>query len=601
MLLSAEKLSKSYTEKKLMDEVSFYLNESDKVGVIGKNGTGKSTLLNILAERDFPDEGNISKSTGVRISYLEQNPVFKDGLSLLQNVFDDSDMHKKQTMEYEAKSILTKMGFTDLDIDTKNLSGGEKKRVALARALVKPCEILILDEPTNHLDNQMVLWLETYLKRFNGAIVMVTHDRYFLDRVTNRIVEIDQGKLYSYDANYSLFLELKAQREEMYTATQRKSRALFKKELEWMQRGPRARGTKSKSRVERFEELSRGNEVSLNKLEMDSVAARLGKKTIEINDVSKSFGGQCLVKNFIHFVMRDARIGFIGKNGCGKSTLIKMIAGDIEPDSGYVVRGDTVKIGYLSQEWDENSKYEDNQMKVIDYIKEVAQQVVTADGTISASQMLERFLFPPDLQWNPIGRLSGGEKRRLNLLRVLIEAPNILFLDEPTNDLDIETLTILEDYLERFNGAVIVVSHDRYFLDKVVDTIFEFRDGGELKQYSGGYSDYLEKRELDFELAQGVETRKKPSESPEKARNSKPAKLKFTFKEQRDYDAIESEIADLDARLSLLAEEIELYASNYEKLITLLEKKEKLEAEMSLKMERWVYLNELAEKIQENQ
>ena len=601
MLLSAEKLSKSYTEKKLMDEVSFYLNESDKVGVIGKNGTGKSTLLNILAERDFPDEGNISKSTGVRISYLEQNPVFKDGLSLLQNVFDDSDMHKKQTMEYEAKSILTKMGFSDLDIDTKNLSGGEKKRVALARALVKPCEILILDEPTNHLDNQMVLWLETYLKRFNGAIVMVTHDRYFLDRVTNRIVEIDQGKLYSYDANYTLFLELKAQREEMYTATQRKNRALFKKELEWMQRGPRARGTKSKSRIERFEELSRGNEVSLNKLEMDSVAARLGKKTIEINDVSKSFGGQCLVKNFTHFVMRDARIGFIGKNGCGKSTLIKMIAGDIEPDSGYVVRGDTVKIGYLSQEWDENSKYADNQMKVIDYIKEVAQQVVTADGTISASQMLERFLFPPDLQWNPIGRLSGGEKRRLNLLRVLIEAPNILFLDEPTNDLDIETLTILEDYLERFNGAVIVVSHDRYFLDKVVDTIFEFRDGGELKQYSGGYSDYLEKRELDFELAQGVETRKKPSESPEKARNSKPAKLKFTFKEQRDYDAIESEIADLDARLSLLAEEIELYASNYEKLITLLEKKEKLEAEMSLKMERWVYLNELAEKIQENQ
>lgn len=594
-ILSAEKISKCYTEKKLLNEVSFFLNESDKVGIVGVNGTGKSTLLNIMAGLDLPDEGNVVKSTGVRVSYLEQNPVFQEGLSLLQIVCNHLEEQSRQTKEYEAKSILTKMGFADFNMDTNLLSGGEKKRAALAQALVRPCEILILDEPTNHLDNQMILWLEDYLKRRGGAIVMVTHDRYFLDRVTNRIVEIDQGSLYSYNANYSLFLELKAGREEMKIANQRKNRALFKKELEWMQRGPRARGTKSKSRIESFEKLSEGNAVPSEKLEMDSVSTRLGKKTIEIDNVSKSFDGRCLVKNFSHMIMRNARIGIVGKNGCGKSTLIKMITGDLKPDSGEIICGDTVRRGYLSQEWDSSKKMNDK-MRVIDYIKDIAEQVVTNEGTISASKMLERFLFPPDLQWNAIGRLSGGEKRRLNLLRVLMKAPNILFLDEPTNDLDIETLTILEDYLERFDGAVIAISHDRYFLDKVVNVIFEFNEGGTLKKYNGGYSDYLEKRIT----APDVETQKKSAVKPDKGKPAKPVKLKFTFNEQREFNTIDDDIANLDTQLSRLAVDIEQNANNFEKLVPLIEEKEKLDTRMSLKMERWLYLNDLAEKIKES-
>lgn len=591
IVLSAEKISKSFSEKPLFQEVSLYLNRDDKVGVIGVNGTGKSTFLNILAGKEIPDAGKITKTRGATISYLEQNPTVDANLSLIQNIFKDSDEKTKQMKEYEAKSILTKLGFADVDASAKELSGGEKKRVAIARALVNPCDVLILDEPTNHLDNQMVLWLENYLKSYSGAVVMVTHDRYFLDRVANRIVEIDSGAMYAYSGNYSRFLELKAQREEMDAATQRKNRSLFRKELEWMRRGARARGTKSKSRMERFENLSNGLAAPDEKLKMDSVSTRLGRKTIEAVSLSKSFGGRCLVHNFSYIIMRDARIGIIGDNGCGKSTLMKMLVGALRPDTGEVVRGDTVKIGYLSQEWDAPPE----QMRVIDYIKESGGEIATNDGTISASKMLERFLFPPDMQWNPVSKLSGGEKRRLYLLKILMEAPNILFLDEPTNDLDIETLTILEDYLESFSGAVVTISHDRYFLDKVVDTIFELR-GGELRQYHGGYSDYLSAATVPKEKPAG-----KPPAKPEKTRAPKQAKLRFTFAEGREFEVIDGELEALEEKLAFIKGEIERHASDYEKLSALLAEKEQSEAQLSEKMERWVYLNELAEKIEVNQ
>ena len=595
ILLSAEKINKSYSDKPLLSDVSLYLNKSDKVGLIGINGTGKSTLLNILAGKEIPDEGKITKHSAARISYLEQNPVFDVNLSLIQIVFKDLDEETKQTKEYEAKSILTKLGFTDFDINADKLSGGEKKRVAIARTLVSPCEILILDEPTNHLDSRMILWLENYLKSYNGAIVMVTHDRYFLDRVANRIVEIDSGTLYSYDGGYSRFLELKMQREEMDNATRRKNRSLYKKELEWMQRGARARGTKSKSRIERFETLSDGTAPVTEKLEMDSFSSRLGKKTIDIKDVSKSFGGHFFVKNFSYIILRNARIGIIGKNGSGKTTLMKMITGNLAPDSGEVIYGDTVKIGYVSQEWD--IPPEQGQMRVIDYIREGGEQFVTNEETVPASKMLEKFLFPSNLQWNTINRFSGGEKRRLCMLRTLMETPNILFLDEPTNDLDTLTLTVLENYLESFSGAVIAISHDRYFLDKVVNIVFELDGDGTVKQYNGGYSDYLEQR--DNLPADKIPD--KPAAKPQKAKSVKNAKLKFTFNEQREYDTIENEIADLELQLSLTEDEIVKHSvdyEKYEKLARFAEQKKTLESELSLKMERWIYLNDLAEKIQ---
>jgi len=600
ILLSAEKISKSYSEKVLFSNISLYLSKNDKVGIIGINGAGKSTLLNILAGKEIPDEGKLNKYSAAEISYLEQNPVFDVNLSLIQIVLKNLDEETKQIKEYEAKSILTKLGFTDsdiLDINAEKLSGGEKKRVAIARALVNPCEILILDEPTNHLDSQMILWLENYLKNYNGAIIMVTHDRYFLDRVANRIVEIDDCTLYSYDGGYSRFLELKMRREEMESAARRKDRSLFKKELEWIRRGARARQTKSKSRIARFESLSDGNKPLTGNFEIDavSVSTRLGKKTIEIKDVSKSYAGQCLLKNFSHIILRDARIGLIGKNGSGKTTLMKIIAGALEPDSGEVIYGDTVKVGYVPQEWEIPPEH--RQMRVIDYIREGGEHVVTYDGAFSASKMLEKFLFPPELQWNTVDRLSGGEKRRLCLLRTLMEAPNILFLDEPTNDLDTLTLTVLENYLESFNGAVVAISHDRYFLDKVVNTIFELNGDGMITQYSGGYSDYLLKRESlpQVKILNEVHTK------PQKTNPAKSSKLKFTFNEQREYDAIDNEIADLERQLDLTANEIEKYSSDYEKLVQFFEKKEMLEAALSLKMERWFYLNDLAEKIDANQ
>lgn len=591
ILLSAKNVTKSYVEKKLLNDISFYLNEGDKVGIIGVNGTGKSTFLKIIAGVESSESGTIVKASGVRIGYLPQNPIFDKDFSVIDQVFKGASSQLKELKEYEAKAILNKLGITEFDKNVSLLSGGEKKRVAIASALINPCEILILDEPTNHIDNETIIWLEKHLQKYTGAILMVTHDRYFLDRVTNKIIEIDNGNLFSYNANYSKYLELKAQREEMEIGTERKNKSIFKKELEWMQRGARARGTKSKSRIEKFEELrDREILVDAEKLDLNSVATRLGKKTVEINCISKRFGGNELISNFEHIISRDARIGIVGKNGCGKSTLLKIINGDIYPDKGEIIKGETVKIGYFSQECEEM----DTSLRVIDYIKEVSEYIDTVNGTLSASQLLEKFLFPADLQWNTIGKLSGGERKRLFLLRIIMDAPNILLLDEPTNDLDIQTLGILENYLESFNGAVIVVSHDRYFLDRVVDTIWEFSNGGTIKQFLGGYSDYFEKSSYDLKNNNINEIKVKDSKQRPITTTKK---LKFTFKEQREYEMIDDVIAALEERLKSIENSIIIEASNYINLEELIVEKEKLEQELAEQMDRWVYLNDLAEQI----
>ena len=595
ILLSTDKITKSYVTQNLLQDVSLYLNENDKVGVIGINGTGKSTFLKILAGLETADKGTVVKSAGVRIGYLPQNPVFEENITIIDQVFKGASSELKELKQYEAKTILTKLGLTEFDKDVSLLSGGEKKRVAIASALINPCEVLIMDEPTNHIDSDMVLWLENYLQKFTGALILVTHDRYFLDRITNKIIEINKGNLYSYPANYSKYLELKAQREEMEIGTERKNKSLYKRELEWMQRGARARGTKSKSRIERFEELSdRELPDTAAKLELNSVTTRLGRKTVEINDISKQYGDRPLIRHFEHTLLRDARIGIIGKNGCGKSTLLKMINGTVQPDSGNVVIGDTVKLGYFSQELEEM----DTSLRVIDYIKQSSDAIVTVDGTLSATQMLEKFQFSADLQWNTIGRLSGGERRRLFLLRVIMDAPNILLLDEPTNDLDIQTLEILEDYLDSFSGAVITVSHDRYFLDKVVDTIWELTDDGTIKQYLGGYSDYLVKSMENAKQTNGIpsnkSSKKKENEPTDKL---KPAKLKFTFKEQREYETIDEVIEALETQLTDIENTLQVEAANYTKLEDLMTQKDELQKQLAEKMDRWVYLNDLAEKI----
>lgn len=605
-LLSAEKITKSYSEKMLLKDLTLYLSDGDKVGVIGINGTGKSTLLKIMAELELPDSGMISRASGVTIGYLPQNPIYSEELTVLEQVFKGASTEIIEMKEYEAKSILTRLGITEFSTDVSRLSEGEKKKVAIASALINPCEILILDEPTNHLDNDMVLWLENYLIKYPGAILMVTHDRYFLDRITNRIVEISKGNLYNYQANYSQYLELKAQREEMEISTERKNKSLYRTELEWIKRGARARGTKSKERIERFEKLSAREKLTTGeKLNLSSVTTRLGKKTVEINNISKSFGGKQLIRDFGYIILRDARIGIIGKNGCGKSTLLKMITGEVFPDHGTVVIGDTVKLGYFSQESEEM----DTSLKVIDYIRGIAENIETVEGTLSASQMLEKFLFPADLQWNRIDKLSGGERRRLFLLRVLMDAPNILLMDEPSNDLDIETLVILEDYLENFNGAVVVVSHDRYFLDKVVDRIFEFQSDGTLKQYVGGYTDYLENctAQAKQKKLEAVTNQHKDNEKDKRSENIPPAenpwkqrKLKFTYKEQLEYEEIDGVIANLEEQLKVLEKTIQSEASNYPRLVELLTQKEELEITLALKMNRWIYLNDLAEKIAES-
>ena len=536
-ILNAEKISKTYGEKVLFDKVVLGVNKGDKIGVIGVNGTGKSTFLKIIAGIEEPDAGEIVSGRGVTVSYLAQAPQFNPGDTIVGYVIKD----KNNASEAEAKTILTKLGITDFDAAINTLSGGQRKRIALARTLVSPAEVLILDEPTNHLDSDMVIWLEEYIKKFKGELIMVTHDRYFLDNVTNRIVELDSGKLYGYDTNYSGFLELKTQREEMERATEAKRANILRRELEWIRRGCQARSTKQQARIDRYEDMkeaSRQARASFeNKaLEMNSVSTRLGKKTIELSDICKSFGEKKVIDDFTYIFLRDDRIGIIGKNGCGKSTLMKIITGNLKPDSGSVEIGDTVRIGYFMQE----NEPLDEKMTVLEFVRSIGEYVTTATGKATASQMCEKFLFGPKSQWTPISKLSGGEKRRLYLLSVLMSAPNVLILDEPTNDLDIETLEILEDYLDGFAGIVIVVSHDRYFLDRTVDRIFSFEGGGRLKQYEGGFSDYYEKKQAENGIASdgAVQSVKEAvsgdttSAKPKKYYKERENKLKFTYAEQ---------------------------------------------------------------------
>lgn len=602
-ILNAEKISKTYGEKVLFDKVVLGVNKGDKIGVIGVNGTGKSTFLKIIAGIEEPDAGEIVSGRGVTVSYLAQAPQFNPGDTIVGYVIKD----KNNASEAEAKTILTKLGITDFDAAINTLSGGQRKRIALARTLVSPAEVLILDEPTNHLDSDMVIWLEEYIKKFKGELIMVTHDRYFLDNVTNRIVELDGGKLYGYDTNYSGFLELKTQREEMERATEAKRANILRRELEWIRRGCQARSTKQQARIDRYEDMkeaSRQARASFeNKaLEMNSVSTRLGKKTMELSDICKSFGEKKVIDDFTYIFLRDDRIGIIGKNGCGKSTLMKIITGNLKPDSGSVEIGDTVRIGYFMQE----NEPLDEKMTVLEFVRSIGEYVTTATGKATASQMCEKFLFGPKSQWTPISKLSGGEKRRLYLLSVLMSAPNVLILDEPTNDLDIETLEILEDYLDGFAGIVIVVSHDRYFLDRTVDRIFSFEGGGRLKQYEGGFSDYYEKKQAENGIASDGATQSvkeavsgdTTSAKPKKYYKERENKLKFTYAEQKEYDTIDDDIASLESKIEELDGEIAGAATQYSRLNELMQEKADVEAQLEHKMDRWVYLNDLAEKIE---
>lgn len=613
ILLNAEKISKGYSDRQLLDGCSLAVAQGDKIGLIGVNGTGKSTLLKVMAGVDFPDSGTVTRSGGVRVAYLPQNPEFAPETTVLQQVMTGVAIDKarakeakvvQQADEYQCKSILTQLGLSDYDQPIGQLSGGQKRRVALACALAAESEVLILDEPTNHIDSEMVDWLESYLKRYQGAILMVTHDRYFLERVVNRIVELDRGKLYSYPANYSQYLELKAQREEMALATERKRQSLYRKELAWIQRGARARSTKAQFRVDRFEELKKPGYVpDQSKLEVSALSSRLGKKIIEIEQISKSFDGKALVKDFSYNLLRGDRVGIIGPNGYGKTTLVRMICGLLEPDQGRIVRGETVRIGYFSQESFAGEDF-DPTVKTIDYIRRISQEIQTPEGTLTAAQMMEKFLFPADLQYTEIGRLSGGERRRLYLLRVLMEAPNVLVLDEPTNDLDIETLAVLEDYLEQFPGVVIAVSHDRYFLDKLMNHVFVLAGNGEVRHYTGGYADYradvASERQQRLAAQQRLDSQPLPNSSLKKTSGgrSHQEKLKFSFKEQREYEEIDGVIAGLEEKIAQTEALIAQNASDYAALQELTAEKEELEAQLTAKMERWVYLNDLAERIE---
>ncbi|MFR2409967.1 MAG: ABC-F family ATP-binding cassette domain-containing protein [[Clostridium] symbiosum] len=602
-LLTIEHLTKSYTERLLFDDTSFSINEGDKIGLIGINGTGKSTLLKIAAGLEEPDLGTVVRGRNLYIRYLPQNPVFEPQLTVLECVIKENEGHEHVwDLEGQAKNMLTRLGVPEYDAVISTLSGGQKKRVALASVLLSAADLLVLDEPTNHLDSSMADWLEDYLKKFRGALLMITHDRYFLDSVSNRIVELDKGKLYSYQAGYGGYLELKEERMAMEQASERKRRSILRTELEWIRRGARARSTKQKGRIQRFEELSarKGPEED-GDVEMNSLTSRLGRTTVEVSHLNKSYGDKVLLRDFTYIFLKNDRIGIIGPNGSGKSTLMKMIAGLVQPDSGETVIGQTVRMGYFSQENEEM----DDSLKVIDYIKNVAEYVKTPDGMVSASQMLEQFLFPSSMQYTLIGKLSGGEKRRLCLLHILMGAPNVLLLDEPTNDLDIRTLTILEDYLDHFQGIVIAVSHDRYFLDRVVRRIFAFEGDGAVKQYEGGYTDYqaaLEERgqgqEESTAAKAGAEDQSQPNRKNWKEEGQpRETKLKFTYKEQREWETIEETIAALEEEVAELEGEILQAASDYSRLNRLMQEKEEKEAQLEEKMERWMYLNELAEQI----
>ena len=603
-LLTIENMSKSYTERMLFDNVSLGINEGDKIGVIGINGTGKSTLLKIMAGLEDMDEGSLVKGKRVRIAYLPQTPVFDDNMTLLQNVVEGLKAEEEyHNLEGEARAMLIKLGITEPDAKPNIFSGGQRKRAALVRTLLMPAEILILDEPTNHLDSHMAEWLEDYLFKYRGAFIMITHDRYFLDKVTNKILEVDKGNLYSYLGNYSKFLELKTEREEIQMATERKAKSLFRIELEWMQRGARARSTKQKAHIQRFEELRDRSAIETDeRVQINALSSRMGKKTIELNNICKAYDDKILIKDFTYILLPRDRIGMIGPNGCGKSTLLNIITGIMEADSGSVNMGTTIKTGYFSQE----NEYMDQDLKVIEYIKDTAEYIETSEGTITASQMCDKFLFTGAMQYSQIARLSGGEKRRLYLLKKLMEAPNVLLLDEPTNDLDIQTLTILEEYLDSFQGIVVAVSHDRYFLDKIATRIFAFEGEGVIRQYEGNFSDYREAIELQGE--EGIGAALKENKQYIDQEGSQPAsvatwkqknnKLKFTYTEQKEYDEIDEEIEALEQMIGDVEAQIDISATDYGKLNDLMEEKDKLAENLEHKMERWVYLNDLAEQIE---
>ena len=591
MLLSAEQISKTYGTRAVLDGVSLYLEPGQKVGVVGVNGTGKTTLLRLLAGAEEPDSGAVSRDPNVRLEYLPQTPAFDPDNTVLEQVFAGASAEARELMDYEAKTVLTKLGLTEFGARMGTLSGGQRKRVALASALVHDCDVLLLDEPTNHLDAEMVAWLEERLQRYKGALVMVTHDRYFLERVTDRLVEVEAGKLYTYEGNYAKYLERKAQREEMELAGERKRQSILRREYQWVMQGPTARGTKSRERLERYEALkNQAGPAEKSTLELSAVASRLGKKTVELHGVTKAFAGRTVLKDFDLMLLRDDRVGVVGSNGSGKSTLLNLIAGRLAPDGGAVVTGDTVRVGYFSQD----NPPMDPEMRVIDYVKDIGANIATPEGMLTASQLLEKFLFPRDAQWAPIGKLSGGERRRLFLLSILCAAPNVLLLDEPTNDLDIQTLTILEDYLETFPGAVVAVSHDRYFLDKVARRIFRVEGDGRVTGYTGGYTDYLRARRAE---AREAAPAARPAEEKKSEKPAGPKKLKFSYKEQREYETIDGDIAALEEQIAAVKGEQEAKASDYVALQDLQARQEALESALEEKMERWVYLNDLAEQI----
>ena len=630
-IINLTNITKFYTERKLFEKASFYLQENEKVGIIGINGTGKSTLLKIIAGIEEPDDGSVIRANHVVTHYLPQNPEFDSDMTVIEAVLSQTKEAKagNWNLESDAKSMMTRLGITDFSQKVGELSGGQRKRLALVAALVVPCDVLLLDEPTNHLDAAMSDWLEETLKKWRGTLVMVTHDRYFLDSVCNRIIEVDRGSIYSYDTNYSGYLERKAEREDIAQASERKRKSILRKELEWVRRGARARTTKQKARLQRYEDLKNQTVLEADgSVEMHSVSTRMGKTTVELEHISKAYGDKVLLDDFSYIFLKNDRIGFVGPNGSGKTTLMKMITGTILPDSGTITIGQTIKIGYYTQEFEPDEKagiaYMDPNEKVIDYIKNAAEYVRTEEGLVSASSMLERFLFPASMQYSPLGKLSGGEKRRLNLLRVLMESPNVLVLDEPTNDLDTKTLTILEDYLDNYDGIVITVSHDRYFLDRVVRRIFAFEGNGKLRQYEGGYTEYINRVREEGSLqdvaivsgpgstgAGGTGTGKKAAgaeqiltgvDTPGGKQDSRATwkrekKLKFSYKEEREYATIESDIEVLEKKLEELDTKMLEVASDFGKLNALTKEKEEVEAQLLEKMERWEYLEDLAEKI----
>lgn len=605
-VINVEHISKLYGDKMILEDLSCSVDEGDKIGIIGINGTGKSTLLRIIAGEEEADEGKIIFSNGMTIGWMGQNPEFDEESSILKYVCEGKKIEDDYGYESDAKAMLTVLELENFDEKIKNLSGGQKKRAALCKVLLQKPDILILDEPTNHLDNKMSDWLENYLKSFRGVLLMVTHDRYFLDKVTNHIWEVEGGKVYYYDENYSGYLERKAEREERELASERKRQSILRSEVKWVIRGARARSTKQKARLERFEQLkAMDSPKTAKQVEMGSVGTRLGKKTIELYDISKAYGDKVLFKHFSYIFKRFERIGFVGHNGCGKSTLMKILADLEQADSGAIEWGETIKIGYFAQE----CEVMDERERVIDYIKDAAEYVRTSEGLVSASKMLERFLFSSDMQYTPIAKISGGERRRLYLLKVLMQSPNVLILDEPTNDLDIATLRVLEDFLDEFAGIVITVSHDRYFLDRTVDRIAAFENGN-IVVYEGDYTEYQEKSgRIEADSIDSVDSGsglhiKKSNEKKKEGREqwlaskNKEKKLKFSYKEQKEFETIDEDIEKLEEKIAELEEQISKCATDFIKLNELMQEKEKTEAELSDKMERWVYLNDLAEKIE---